>query len=415
MTVGGGAVAAALATVGTPDRSEGTEPFTEGSTPLEQIHSIGITGEDVRVGVLDPTGFDPEHPALVDAVTGLRAFDGSPVVVDDASHGTEAAATVARAAPDAALLLAAFERASGFERGLDWFREMGVDVVLAPVAAHGAAAVGDSPVNRAAEAAVEAGVTLVAPTGNAARGHWQGPLGAIASTGDSLTLLDLESRAADEPPVGSLTVWLGCRAPDPPALSLALIRRTQTGDGRQLIALSQSERPGLERLTAELEPGRYALELRLPDRSSVPEGFATAPVSMRAPGYRLSPARPAGSVAAPASAPGVVGVGSRKEGGAAAYSGRGPTPDGGFGVDLVAEPRPWPTVEDPGTSGAAAQVAGVAALVADTRGDEAARERVGGILRATATSMSDDDGPTFTTGHGVVDPLAAVRRARGTD
>ncbi|MFD1527587.1 hypothetical protein ACFR9S_14985, partial [Halolamina salina] len=73
ITLGGGAVAAALAAVGLPGRSARSEGvLADESNPVEGIHGIGVTGEGVRVGVLDPTGFDPGHPALVDSVTGLR-------------------------------------------------------------------------------------------------------------------------------------------------------------------------------------------------------------------------------------------------------------------------------------------------------------------------------------------------------
>jgi hypothetical protein len=411
LTLAGGALAASLPVVGLPGSTDDTAPVRGESGPVEQAHSVGAAGDGVRVGVLDTTGFDREHPALADAIVGMRAYDGNPVVVDGGSHGTAAAATVARTAPDADLLLASFEERSGFGRALGWFREMDADVVLAPVAAHGAAAAGGGAVTRAATAAVEAGHTVVAPTGNAARGYWGGPLGSLATIGESSTLLRVESLTSEEPPAGRLSVWAGCRADESPDLSLALIRLTQVADGRELIALSRSEREGVEHLTAELEPGRYALELRIPDRSSLPADLATATVSVVTPTHRLSPARPAGSVAAPACAPGVVGVGALGEDGAAPYSGRGPTPDGRMGVDLVAEPPSWPEVGESGTSGAAARVAGVAALVAASGGGDG----VPGVLRETATPLDGADGSTFTTGHGVVDPLAAVRHTRRTD
>jgi hypothetical protein len=411
LTLGGGALAASLPVVGLPGSTDDAAPIDGESGPVEEVHRAGAAGDGVRVGVLDTTGFEPEHPALADAVTGMRAYDGNPVVVDGGSHGTAAAATVARTAPDADLLLASFGSESGFGRALEWFRETNADVVLAPVAAHGAAAAGGATVTRAATAAVEAGHTVVAPTGNAARGHWEGPLGSLATVGGSSTLLRVESLSSDEPPAGTLSAWAGCRASEPPALSLALLRLTQVGDGRELIALSQTERGGLEHLTAELEPGRYALELRLPDRSSLPADLATAGVSVATPTHRFSPARPAGSVAAPASAPGVVGVGALADDGAAPYSGRGPTPDGEVGVDLVADPPSWPEIGGSGTSGAAARVAGVAALVAASDPESG----VGAVLRETATPVTESDGPTFATGHGVVDPLAAVRHARRSD
>jgi hypothetical protein len=408
----GGAAAAAVGTLSIPDG--GSDWGADGDeNPFTRLHEAGITGEGVRVGVLDTTGFDPGHPAVEANVAELRGFDGATPVVDRTSHGTAAAATVTRLTPDADLVLAAFERPSGFAAGVDWFRRQGVDVALAPVAAHGTAGPESSVVDAAA-AAVDAGLPFVAPTGNVARGHWAGPLGSLVTDeGESAAVLRVQPLPGRETTQGRLVAWLGGAAQVRADLTLALVKRSAAPNPRDLIALS---RPGrwndAERLVAELDAGRYELEVRSPDHATAPASIGRDSVAVATPTHRLTPARPAGSIAAPASAPGVLAVGAAAGTGAAAYSGRGPTRDGRDGVDLVADPRPWPGSDDPGTSGAAARAAGTAALVRGVDGSRSPEE-LWTVLRAAAADI-DGEGSSLATGAGRLDPVAAVQRARTT-
>ena len=404
LTLGGAAAVTALSATGFPT-SRGTEPASPAQDdPVQELHAQGITGDGVRIGVLDTTGFAADA-AFEDAVVGRRSFDGVPVVADGTTHGTAATTTVARTAPDAELLLASFERPAGFRRGLAWFHRTDVDVVLAPVAAYGASVVGRSVVTRTAAAAADAGVTVVAPAGNAARGHWTGTIEPAAGR-RRLWLGGADGEGVD----GRLLAWAGSPDDDPPELSLALVRTDRRDEGRTLIALSErGEQAGVERLDVTLTPGEYTLEIRLPDRL---RDEATGPaVSLSTPTHRLRGGSPRGSIAAPASAPGVCAVGRLLDGRVAAYSGRGPTPDGRRGVDLVARPRRWPGATDPGTSGAAAYVAGVAALVAGVAPGSATDEPTAS-LRVTA-SRAGSPGPA--AGYGALDAAAAVRHALPDD
>jgi hypothetical protein len=425
LTVGGAALLSALAATptGTLDvDGDGADAVTAAAPSgddvptgtLDRIHARGVTGEGVHVGVLDPTGFDPGHPELTAAVRDVRAFGSSPAVVDRTSHGTAAAVTLARVAPDAALSLATFERPREFEAAVGWFRREDVDIVLAPVAAHGTDGGDPSPVSRAAADAAAAGVVLVAPTGNAARGHWEGTYHpARPARSDDRPRLRVRPLSGGGRADGRLVAWLAHRGGSPVDLDLdlALLRETEAGDGRQLVALSRPAGPGRgERLTADLDGGRHRLVVRPHDPASLPGDVGPLRAAVTTPTHRLVPARAAGSVAAPASAPGVLAVGAAAADGAAAYSGRGPTADGRRGVDLVAPPKPWVGAGAPGTSAAAARAAGVAALVASVLPGAASVRR---LLRATAVDAGPT-GPDRATGHGELAPLVAVRRARQT-
>jgi subtilisin family serine protease len=83
---------------------------------------------------------------------------------------------------------------------------------------------------------------------------------------------------------------------------------------------------------------------------------------------------------------------------------------GDLGVDVVAPPRPWIADGRPGTSAAAARVAGVAALLraADPELEPSAVTRT---LRASAADVGRA-GPDVVSGHGRLAPLAAVQRVR---
>ncbi|WP_313692607.1 S8 family serine peptidase [Halorarum halobium] len=396
-----------------PDDPPPAEPTSNaGTDPIETIHAAGVTGEGVRLGVADPTGFDPGRPELSSATTALRGFGDDPVAVSGPTHGTAAAAAVARVAPAADLALARFSRPREFALAVEWFRDRGVDVLLVPVAAHGTASPERGPVARALRDAEAAGTVVVAPTGNAARGHWQRPVAPDSlREGRAIRGLQVRSPSGDDGPTGRLVAWVTHDGPPALDLSLALVRRTDTGDGRNLIALSTDAPTGTgERLVARLDGGDYRLLVRPSGESPEPGTLDTFRLEVTTPTHRLVPTTPTGSVASPASADTVLAVGAADGDGAAPYSGRGPTSDGGTGVDLVAPPRPWSGPGKPGTSAAAARAAGVAALVCDVLGGSEPR-RVRELLETTA-SEAGRAGTDLGTGHGRLEPLRAVRRAR---
>lgn len=153
-------------------------------------------GSDVRVGIID-TGMAVNHPDLREAIVANRDFTGSPTgVSDDLGHGTHVAGIVAAkddeqgvvgVAPQARLLNAKVLRHPGaqLEEGpiseaVQWCVAEGAGVICMSLT-------WSKPVPRireAIEAANQAGVLVVAATGN--RGGSGGPVGYPARYPDTL-------------------------------------------------------------------------------------------------------------------------------------------------------------------------------------------------------------------------------------
>ncbi|WP_435183564.1 S8 family serine peptidase [Halobellus sp. EA9] len=441
LAIGGAAALSLASTRRLPRFDAASDPSSDGDgrggsdvadEPIARVHDAGVTGAGVDVAVLDPTGFDPTHEALADAVADIRQFGPERAVVDRTTHGTAAAAAVARLAPDTALSLASFREQSAFVDAVEWCRERGTDVILAPVAAHGAVARPGTDVYRAVRRAIRAGCSVVAPTGNAALGHWRGPLAAVAADGDAdPTRLAVRPLSADGAGSGSVrgrfVAWLVADAEDRTDLTLALLRAVDDGERWNLVAVSQpaASRAG-QRLVADLDAGTHALVVRSAAAArSAGGGARTGRIEVTTPTHALSPARPLGSIAVPASVPGVVGVGVTDGNSPAAgadsptattadavapYSGRGPTPEGATGVDVVAPPRPWIADDSPGTSAAAARTAGVVALLRGAAPSLSPADVVT-ALRASAGDVGRP-GTDLASGWGRLDAVAAVQRAR---
>ncbi len=67
---------------------------------LEEANDLGLTGEGVRVGIID-TGIDPDHPALEGAriVAWMDLLDGRSEPFDNDGHGTGMAGIIAGRSP----------------------------------------------------------------------------------------------------------------------------------------------------------------------------------------------------------------------------------------------------------------------------------------------------------------------------
>ena len=380
---------------------------------IAAVHSRGVTGAGVTVGVLDVTGFDADHPALAGHVADARSFDDTTGITNGGAnrHGTAVAVSIAKLAPDASLHLAVAHSSADVEEATMWFIEHDVDVVVAPFNSPGAPDDGTARVSVALSRLRAAGVVVVASAGNFAQSHWQGTL-SPRTDGRHRFGEGVRNRVFPVPngprwpaDVGVWLTWNGSRFPHD--LNLELYRFTR--DGPELVETSRRIGTGAhqsEYLGATLPSGEYYLVLDVPERT-LPHVDGNLPrVEVTASGVVLDQTRPEGSLTAPATAPGVVGVGAvTPDGDMSELSSRGPTADGRRGVDVVAPTDSLADVaalDPPGTSAAAVYAGATAALVesADPSRSAAVVER-----RLTATASDRDQrGPDAVTGYGRVSP-----------
>ncbi|WP_123535139.1 S8 family serine peptidase [Halosimplex salinum] len=374
-------------------------------TGLQNLHDAGITGENVTVGVVGVTGFDTDHPALAGRVAAARAFgDGTVTNGGRNRHGTATAAVLARTAPDADLYLATFDGTTDFRRAVTWLVTADVDVVVTPVSFYGTLGDGSAAVERLGDWARRQGTVFVAPTGNLARGHWRGRYDDVR---DGRVRFDDTTRNYVAGRGSQTEIWLAWdRAHANESYSVELYRAA--GNESRLVARSQpyedDDVPNA-RINAQLEGGTYYVAV------SGPANATGARLRLTSPTHRFQQALPAGSVAAPATGEGVVGVGAydpvaeRVE----PFSSRGPTVDGRLGVDVVAPARhEIRGYDDPlvGSSAATPYVGGLAALLLDARPD-ATPTQVEHRLERTAVDVGPN-GTDTVAGHGLVVPGRAV-------
>lgn len=389
-----------------------------GSFPLT-VGGHEITGENVTVAVIDPSGFDVDDPRISGAVAGTDSFwsGGSLTIANGGNnrHGTESAAVISQIAPDAALYLANFAKANDFTRAVDWAIERDVDLIVAPVTFYAKPNDGTAPVSRAVTRATDQGIPVVVPVGNVATNHWEGNY----SDGPWLEFEPNDTRmylrGSDRP--AQLWLWWN-RTEETGRNDFRIVLYREDGDESKRIATSEDYPKGPvgtnqvlfesirtnNLLSKAIANGTYYIRIIGPSDATHRVELVAAAHGLEAPVER-------GSLMAPATASGdVIAVGAARgsTGRPLETSSRGPTNDGRRGIDLLSPGRI--TVSNgatfTGTSAAAAYTGGVVALLNDvdptlTPGQAEA------ILQATAgPAESERD---LATGYGLIDPADALR------
>lgn len=398
------AVAGGAVLLHSPAPAATETPPLEDSTGYTDLHELGVTGENVTVGVADPSGFDLGDPVYADQTAAAQAFGDGKTLANGGNndHGTAVAETVATVAPDSEVYLASFAEESDYRDALEWFADREVDVVVLPTSVFGKPGDGSAASTRAT-ARLARDAVVVTASGNLGEGHWTGTyepdagatMPARGPDGDRLEL---------EVTDGRTQLWLSWTPPT----ERYRLRLTRNGS---TVATSEPY-PGddvpNEHIDEAVPAGTYEL---------VVDGPANATgtrLRLETPSDRLRNGQRAGSIVAPATARGVVAVGGYNDtaGRVPRYSSSGPTADGRNGVDLVApvETAPERAPGPGGTSYAAGYAGGVAALVLSAA-EGLSPETVEAVLERSAVDLGPP-GWDATSGHGLVDPPRAVAVTR---
>lgn len=365
----------------------------------QRLHERGMTGENVTVGIVD-AGFAVGHRSIADHVGAYRAFSSSGPRV----HGTAVASVVADTAPGANLHLAAVGSTTTpaeYRSAVRWLRRSGADVIVDAGSYFGRGASG-SIAAIAANASRE--VAFVTSAGNYAHRHWSGVVAGgngsrwVSFGDDRSNYLGASQRVSGRVTVGLR--WNGSGDYD-----LYLFRDTPAGDWKWAASTDGTD---AEHLSTVVPRGRYYVAV---ERNGTAGNLTPHRLDVFA-NRVLEKRTPAGSLAAPATAEGVVVVGAAEGTRVRSFSSRGPTPDGRLGVDLVAPDDVAFAAVDPGggTSFSAPYVAGTIALLKGEYPRLAAPE----IGRAVVRSASDvaADGPDPISGYGLIDAPTAARMAK---
>jgi subtilisin family serine protease len=163
--------------VRTPFRSQ-PDVVSEGVVVhhADVLHGQGITGQGVKVGVLDCGGFSGYEALLGSELpAAITLWTGGSQPVGSGNHGTACAEVVYDMAPGAEMYLAHDGSEAEFYAAIDWFIAQGVAVIsyscgwLGPYPGDGAGAP-HNPVNQKVSDARDAGVLFVTSSGNYADG-----------------------------------------------------------------------------------------------------------------------------------------------------------------------------------------------------------------------------------------------------
>jgi len=156
-----------------------------GQIGADQVHTQGIDGSGVKVCIVD-SGVDDSHFALNSLINEYDFVNGDSNATDDNGHGTHVAGIVASTngtytgvAKDASLMAAKVMNANGSGyssdviAGIEWCVLNGADVInMSLGGGMYPGSCDDEPVAQASNAAVDAGVSVFASSGNNGRTNY---------------------------------------------------------------------------------------------------------------------------------------------------------------------------------------------------------------------------------------------------
>jgi subtilisin family serine protease len=380
---------------------------------VDRWHRLGCRGRGIKVAILDSgfRGYRAHLGKALPAQVTARSFRGDGnLEAKDSQHGILCGEVLHALAPDAELLLANWEpdRPDQFLAAARWARQQGARLiscsVIMPAWSDGE---GSGPIHVALSRILGGGepgdLLCFASAGNIAQRHWSGPF-----HDDGHGCHEWAPGTCDN----ALSPWGG----DPVSVELCwhggadydVIVQDATG-----ATVSQSlARPGVSRCCAVarfLPQAGHIYRVRVRAAGGRPGTFHLASL-----GSGLAHATAHGSIPFPGDGPEVIAVGAvDSDGQRVGYSSCGPNSRAPK-PDLVAAvpfPSLWRARPFSGTSAAAPQAAGLAALLWSRHPDWSARQ-----VRQALRDSAHDLGPTghdYETGYGLIAlPAEAVPHAQ---
>lgn len=391
-------------------RISSTQPIHDGRVAsgvdrinADSLQKRGITGENVTVGVID-SDFWISHPAIFRSVDAYRSFGNT----SNWRHGTAVASVVIDTAPSADLHLAAIGSTTTPEEyaaAVEWLLQSGADVIVDAGSYYAQPGDGTGPIAQIATNA-SSEVVFVTSVGNHAQRYWAGNYSAGENEHKWVTIhngTQANPLNNGEPFSGTVRLtlrWDGW--PKTPVNYDLYLFREQPGDNVLVARATGHDGRPFEYLEVSVPRGQYYVSIRVvngpnPGKTSHLELFASRELRYRS----------FGGHAAPATAPGVIAVGSVENGTVEPFSARG--------ADIVAPDAValgGVTIKG-GTSFSAPYVAGTAALLLSAN-PGLTPEEVRMLLKASADDIGPD-GVDPRSGFGRVNATRAAAMANRTN
>lgn len=341
----------------------------------DRWQKAGFSGQGIKVGIIDG-GFAGYRTFLGSALPSALQVELQSFLPGNAegieNHGVAVAEVVHSLAPDASLILAPIEDEIGFSRAVQYLIEKKVQIIQISLGWGGIfPGDGTGKMDEKLDEARRAGILPVVSTGNYGQSHYMANFNPDSNgfqnfSGNKLTL-KLTAEAA--------SAWVSLRWEEPwdaPRTNLDLYVLDPT---QKPLASSRNEqgqgfsKPPTELAPFKAKPGQvYYIQVKMAGPVKVNQLPAGLRFHLFAYNATLEEATPESSLATPGDARGALSVGATgwQNDGLELYSSRGPTGDNRAKPDLVGPSGVTGAVlKQPfqGTSAAAPQVAGTAALV----------------------------------------------------